>query len=152
MQNKRDMKAGVLLTAIGIGVIIWSVRLQVGTLIRPLPGFFPCLIGIGIVVLSLILVAEGWLGRGEAAPPQAGGNWKRQSIMVAGLAVYVTIMVPLGYIPATIFIAAVTLRMHGVTSWKVIGLTSLILPVTVYFLFTKLLGVELPAGILTFLG
>ncbi len=72
--------------------------------------------------------------------------------MVAGLAIYVTIMVPLGYIPSTIFIVAVTLRMHRVTSWKVIGLTSLILPITVYFLFTKLLGVELPAGILSFLG
>ncbi len=151
MQNKRDMNAGVLLIMIGIGVIIWSIRLQVGTISKPLPGFFPLLVGLVIIALSLILLVKGWLGRGEASP-HADVKWKRQLIMVAGLAVYVMIMVHLGYIPSTIFIVAVTLRMHGVMSWKVISLTSLILSVTVYFLFTQLLGVELPAGILSFLG
>jgi hypothetical protein len=37
-------------------------------------------------------------------------------------------------------------------SWKVISLSSLILSVGAYFLFTRMLGVELPAGILPFLG
>lgn len=150
MQNPRDIKAGILLMMIGIGVIIWSIRLQVGTLLKPLPGFFPLVVACGLVVLSLILVVKGYLGRGDA--PQTEIKWKWQSIMAAGLVMYIMIMVPLGYIPSTILITAVTLRMHGVTSWKVISLTSLILPVMVYVLFTKLLGVDLPAGILSFLG
>ena len=152
MRNKRDVNAGVFLTVIGILVVIWSIRLQLGTLTKPQPGFFPFITGLGIVALSLVLLIKGWLGRVKAAPqPQSGGKWKRQSLMAASLAVYVLIMVPMGYIPSTIFIVAATLRIHGVTSWRVINLTSLILPVTLYFLFTQLLGVELPAGILSFL-
>ncbi len=149
MQNKRDMIGGVLLILIGIGVIIWSIRLQVGTLLRPLSGFFPLLVGFMIIVLSLILFVRGWLGRGKA--PQAFGNWQRPTIMVAGLAIYAVVLDPLGYIPSTIFISAVALRILEVRSWKVISLSSLVLSVTVYFLFTRVLGVELPAGILTFL-
>lgn len=72
--------------------------------------------------------------------------------MLAALAVYAVLLEPLGYIPSTIFIAMVTLRILGVMSWKVIILTSAVLSVSVYYLFTQLLGVELPAGVLSFLG
>jgi putative tricarboxylic transport membrane protein len=150
MQNKRDVMASLFLIMIGIAVIVWSIRLQVGSLLRPMPGFFPFLVGFGIIALSLILLMQGWLGRGTA--PKAYGRWQRPLIMVAGLAVYSVILDPLGYVLSTIFIAALTLRILGVVSWRVIGTSSLVLSVSVYFLFTRLLGVELPAGVLSFLG
>jgi putative tricarboxylic transport membrane protein len=150
MRNKRDVIASLFLIMIGIAVIVWSIRLQVGSLLRPMPGFFPFLVGFGIIALSLILLMQGWLGRGTA--PKAYGRWQRPLIMVAGLAVYSVILDPLGYVLSTIFIAALTLRILGVMSWKVIGASSLVLSVSVYFLFTRLLGVELPAGVLSFLG
>ena len=150
MQNRRDMAASVLLIMIGIAVIVWSIRLQVGTLLRPMSGFFPFLVGFGMIALSLILLVRGWLGRGTA--PKAYGEWQRPLIMVAGLAVYSLVLDPLGYILSTLFIAVVTLRILGVVSWKVIGVSSLALSVSVYLLFTRLLGVELPAGVLSFLG
>jgi putative tricarboxylic transport membrane protein len=150
MRNKRDVIASLLLILIGIAVIVWSIRLQVGTLLRPLAGFFPFLVGFGIIALSLVLLVQGWLGHSKA--PKAYGRWQRPLIMVVGLAVYSVILDPLGYILSTIFIAIVTLRILGVMSWKVIGLSSVVLSVSVYFLFTQLLGVELPAGVLSFLG
>ena len=150
MQNKRDMMGSILLILTAIGVIIWSIRLQVGTLLKPLPGFFPFLVGFVIIALSLILLIQGGLGRGKA--PQPFGNWQRPSIMVAGLVVYTGILEPLGYVLSTIFIAALTLRIMGLTSWRVISMSSLVLSVGVYFLFTRFLAVELPAGILPFLG
>jgi putative tricarboxylic transport membrane protein len=149
MHNKRDMTAGLLLIAIGIAVIIWAIRLQVGTLLRPLPGFFPLLVGSGIVALSIILFIRGWRGGGKA--PRPYGDWQRPAIMVAGLAVYALILAPVGYILSTIFIAMVTLRVLGLRSWKVIGLSSVVLSVTVYFVFSRLLDVELPAGVFSFL-
>jgi putative tricarboxylic transport membrane protein len=150
MQNKRDVIASVFLIVIGIAVLLWSIRLQVGTLLRPMPGFFPFWVGFGIIALSLVLLVQGWRGRGKA--PKAYGNWQRPLIMVAGLAVYSVVLDPLGYILSTLFIAAITLRILGVLSWKMIGVSSLVLSVSVYFIFTRLLGVELPAGILSFLG
>lgn len=149
MQNKRDVIASVLLIAVGAGVVIWSFRLQVGTLLRPLAGFFPLLVGCAIVLLSLVLLFRGWQGFGKA--PQPYGDWQRPSIMVGGLAVYALILAPLGYIPSTIFIAMVTLRVLGLKSWKVITVSSVVLAVAVYLVFTRLLDVELPAGIFSFL-
>lgn len=150
MQNKRDVMAGIFLSTIGIAVIIWAFRLEVGTLTAPLAGFFPLVVGCGIVSLSLILVFSGWLGRGEA--PQAYGKLQKPVIMIAALSIYAVLLNPLGYILSTIFIAAVTLRILGVTSWKLISMSSITLSVSVYYLFTQLLNVELPPGILTFLG
>jgi hypothetical protein len=63
MQNKRDVISSVVLILIGLAVIVWSIRLQVGTLLRPIPRFFPFLVGFGIIALSLILLVQGWLGR-----------------------------------------------------------------------------------------
>ena len=138
-----------MLIAVGIVVIVYSSQLQIGTLLRPQPGFFPFLVGLGIITLSSILIIQALLGRSEI--PKLYGNWQRPSIMVASLAVYSVILTPLGYILSTIFIAAVTLRVMGIRSWRVIGVVSLTLSVTVYFLFTKALEVELPPGILSFL-
>ena len=150
MQNKRDVFASVFLIVIGIAVIVWAFRLQVGTLLRPLAGFFPLLVGSGIIALSLVLLFRGWLGRGPA--PRPYGRWRKPAVMLAALAVYAVLLEPLGYIPSTIFIGMVTLRILGVMSWKVVILSSVVLSVSVYYLFTQLLGVELPAGVLSFLG
>lgn len=149
MQNKRDVGASLLLIMVGIAVIVWAFRLKVGTMLRPLAGFFPLLVGVGIVGLSLVLLFEGWLGRGAA--PKPFGRWQKPVMMIVALVVYAVLLEPLGYILSTIFIAAVTLRILGVASAKLIGVSSVVLSVSVYFLFTRLLGVELPAGILTFL-
>jgi putative tricarboxylic transport membrane protein len=149
MQNRRDVIASVFLIVIGIAVIIWAFRLQVGTLLRPLAGFFPLLVGSGIIALSLVLLFRGWIGRGPA--PRPYGRWQKPAVMLGALAVYAVLLEPLGYIPSTIFIAVVTLRILGVMSWKVLILSSVVLSVSVYYLFTQLLGVELPAGILSFL-
>jgi putative tricarboxylic transport membrane protein len=150
MQNKRDVTAAILLTLIGIAVIVWAFRLQVGTLLRPLAGFFPLLVGVAVIVLSLILFVQGWLGRGEA--PKAFGRWQKPVVMLAALGIYAFLLEPLGYIPSTIFIAAVTLRILGVVSWSLIAVSSVVLSVVVYVLFTQFLGVELPAGVLSFFG
>lgn len=58
----------------------------------------------------------------------------------------------MGYVPATILIAGVILRVLGVTSWRALGLNSVILSVGTYLLFARILGTELPAGVLEFLG
>jgi putative tricarboxylic transport membrane protein len=150
MQNKRDMISGIFISLVGFAVIIWGFRLEVGTLTTPLAGFFPLIVGCGMVGLSAILTLMGWLGR--SGRPQAFGKLQKPAIMIAALAIYTVLLDPLGYILSTIFIAAVTLRILGVTSWKVISISSLTLSVSVYFLFTKFLSVELPAGVLTFLG
>jgi len=64
----------------------------------------------------------------------------------------VAILEPLGYVLSTMLIAAVILRVLGVRLWRVLGVTSLAVSVGTYLLFARVLGIDLPAGILEFLG
>ncbi len=154
MWNRRDIVASILLILLGMGVIIESIRLKVGTPLMPQPGFFPLLGGLFLVGLSMVLLVRAWRGSGDASqqPREAFGELRRPMILVACLAVYAAVMEPVGYILPTVFIAVVVLRVLGVTSWKVVGLASLGLSIGTYVLFGRLLGIDLPAGILSFIG
>lgn len=149
MRNKRDVIFGSLLIPLGIAVIIGSIRLKLGTPLHPQSGFFPFLAGFLLIALSLILFIRGWLGRGERHQPL--GELRNVIILVACLGGYVAVLEPLGYVLSTILISAAVLRSMGVTSWKVLSLGSLILSVGAYLLFRWILGIELPAGLLSFL-
>ncbi len=145
-RNWGNVIASLLFLLIGVGVTIGALKLRVGTPVRPQPGFFPFVAGMIVIGLSSVLMVQGWLGRGKKAEP-FGEIW-RPACLVAGIAVYVAILDPLGFALATIFISVVILRILGVKSWRVLGVSSLILSFGTYFLFARLLGVELPAGIL----
>jgi putative tricarboxylic transport membrane protein len=154
MQNRGDIIGSSVLMVIGIGVTIWSIRLHIGTPLMPEPGFFPFIGGILLAGLSMILLVQGWLGRNKAPrqPQEAFGEWRRPLILVVSMSVYTAVLEALGYVLPTIVLAAVILRVLGVTSWKVLVLASVSLSAGTYYLFGRLLGIELPAGILPFLG
>ena len=154
MQNRGDLIGSAALILVGIGVVIGSIRLQVGTLSMPQPGFFPLVGGLLLIGLSLILLVQGWVGRGTAPrqPREAFGEWRRPLILVVSMSVYTGVLEAFGYVLPTIAIAVVILRLLGVTSWKVLILASVGLSVGTYYLFGRIMGIELPAGVLSFLG
>jgi putative tricarboxylic transport membrane protein len=157
MQNRSDLIGSVVLIFIGIGVVIGSIRLHVGTPLMPQPGFFPFLGGLLLAGLSLVLLVQGWLGRDKAPrqPLEAGaafGEWRRPLILVVSMGVYTAVLEWMGYVLPTMALAVLILRVLRVTSWKVLILTSVGLSVGTYVLFGRLLGIDLPAGVLPFLG
>lgn len=154
MQYRSDIIGSVLLIFLGIGVIIESIRLKVGTPLMPQPGFFPFLGGFLLAGLSVALLVHGWRGRGKESlkTGESFGEWRRPAILVAGMCVYTAVLESLGFVLPTLIIAILILRVLGVKSWKVLIVSSLGLSVGTYILFRRILGVELPSGILTFLG
>ena len=149
-RNWSDIIGSLILILIGASVVVGSIRLHIGTPTTPQPGFFPFLGGAILIGLSLILLAYGWLGHGKRI--EAFGEIRRPAILVVAMAGYVGVLDRLGYVPATFLISLVILRVLGVKSWKVLGLASVLLAGGTYLLFARLLGIELPAGILEFLG
>ena len=84
MWNRTDTIGSVLLILVGIGVMVESIRLQVGTPLRPQPGFFPFLGGFLLIGLSLVLLVRVWLGRGKPSGQgrQAFGEVYRPLILI----------------------------------------------------------------------
>ena len=107
-----------------------------------------------LIGLSLLFLVQAWLPRGRAGqrPLEAFGEWRRPLILVVGMGVYTAVLEWLGYILPTVLLSAVILRILGVTSWKKLSVASLGLSIGTYFLFARLLGIELPSGILPFLA
>jgi len=153
MRNRTDIIGSVLLIFIGIGVVIESLRLQLGTPLMPQPGFFPFLGGSLLIGLSIILLIQGWLQRDNSSPQprKVAGGLRKPVILIVGLSVYTAALSSLGYVLPTIILVAVILRVLGVTAWKVLVLASLGLSVGAYVLFGRILGIDLPTGVLPFL-
>jgi hypothetical protein len=64
----------------------------------------------------------------------------------------VAVLDSVGYVIGTFIASGLILRILNVKSWRVLLLTSLCLSIGTYILFDKLLGIELPVGILVRLG
>ena len=154
MQNRTDIIGSVLLILIGLGVVIESIRLKLGTPLMPQPGFFPFIGGALLIGLALVLLVQGLRRRADSTrqPGEAIGTLGKPAILIVGLCVYTATLEPLGYVLPTIVLVAVILRVLGVTSWKVLGLASIGLSVGAYILFGRILGIDLPTGVLPFLG
>jgi putative tricarboxylic transport membrane protein len=141
---KGDVFAGMLGLVVGSAVVAGGAALRIGTPLDPEPGFFPLLGGVGLIASSSALLVQSRLARSSGGA--AFGEMRRPAILVVALGVYVAILEPVGYVAATVLIAAVILRVLGVTSWVGLVAGSIALPVVTWLLFARLLGVELPTG------
>ena len=152
----RIIFAGILVLA---GVYFWATSqiptLEIGD---PLgPKAFPRLLGIGLLITAAMLLAEMIKAR-KAPPPAeskpAGDAGVSTYKIVAGIVVvtgiYFVLFERLGYAVATsLFLLVMTSYFHK-GKWVTNVLTSVLYSFISYYVFTKLLGVNLPAGILPF--
>jgi putative tricarboxylic transport membrane protein len=134
---KGDVFAGMLGLVVGSAVVAGGAALGIGTPLEPEPGFFPFLGGIGLIASSSALLVQSQLARSSGGA--AFGEVRRPAILVVALGVYVAILEPVGYVAATLLIAAVIL-------WVGLVAGSIALPLVTWLLFARLLGVELPTG------
>ena len=145
-RNWIDIVGSLFFFLAGAGTIIGAFKLKVGTPLHPQPGFFPFLGGTILAALSSILLVQAWLERGKK--DGTFGEVRRPAILVIGIAIYLAILDPLGYVLATIFLNSVILRMLGMKSWKGLVASSVALSLGTYLLFCRILNVELPVGVL----
>ena len=150
MKNAGDLLGSVFLFVLGVGAIIGAVRLQVGSLTEPQPGFFPFVGGLVVAVFSAILFLQGWLGKSREQA--AFGEIGRPALLLAVMILLVLVLDRLGYVIGTFIASILILRILGVKSWRALILTSLCLSVGTYVLFDRLLGVDLPVGLLSRFG
>jgi len=150
MKNSADIVAGLVLIIVGMGAIVGAIGLRVGTPTEPQPGFFPFLSGVSILVLSSIILVQGWLGRTQSSI--SFGEIRRPAMLITVLIAFVGLLEPLGYLITSPLIVVLALRIMGIKSWKVLLTTSLGLAIGTFVLFDRLLGITLPVGILSRLG
>lgn len=146
MARLDDVITGVLLLALGVGVCVRAVGLDVGTATSPGPGFFPFLGGLTLSALAGLLAVRGWRGQSDARA-SGGGLW-RPVALVGGLIAYTALLETAGFPLATAALGALVLFVLDTRNWLVIAGASILLAATSYLVFKVWLGVDLPPGIL----
>ncbi len=157
-----DTVAGVVILLLGVWVLWQAASLRQGPGYAAVgPRTFPVIVGLGLLGSGLGLLAATWRGWRRALPetgaegPDAevvegaediGTDW-RTLLAVAGLlAVYIALFKPLGFILVSIALLPVGAWALGSRSPLRDLLAGVGVSVATYLLFTRLLGLELPAG------
>ena len=140
-----DTIAGVLIALFGAW-FLWEA-----TLLREGPGYaavgprvFPLIVGTGLLVSGLAVLVGGL--RAGHQPDHLPTDWRTLGLMAVALAGLILLWRPLGFIlTATPFLVAGA-RVLGSRSLIRDVVAGVLVSVGTYALFTRLLGLELPAG------
>jgi putative tricarboxylic transport membrane protein len=147
VSKKSDVVGSVIFCAIGLAAMFMAINLDLGKITAPGPGFFPFLGAVLLTSVSILLLVAALSGRSTGSSAFAD-VWKRPAVMFVGSLVYVAIMNFTGFTVATFFLAMLVLRVLEKRNWWLDVAVSLVLAVGAHGLFSTLLEVPLPKGML----
>jgi len=145
----------VALLAIGVVVVLDGLNQATSTSASGVgAGFVPKVVGVALVVLSLLLMVQ--LARGRHGEPDEGEGdvdvrstkWVPFSVCVAAVLIFIVAVEPVGYLIVSAVTFWLTAWAMGARSHWRSAVIAVVLSLVVYLSFTRLLGIDLPAGIL----
>lgn len=147
--TRQERRFGIFMLLLGVAVIFYvSSQLKIGDLTKPGPGFFPLICAIGIIIITAI-----WVGLGMRAKAKNEPLWEKGQLIgplkaLIVITVYTAIMETLGYILSTfIFLIAWQFIVES-EKWKKTAIIAVVGTAAMYMLFSYLLSVPLPVGML----
>ena len=147
---KKDQISGAFWLFVALIVIWQSLQVQMGNYRSPGPGFIPFCVGLGMAVISVVIILRSifltsdakltsWLTRESAI---------RLGIVTIGLLLYAFLFVYLGFPLSTFFLLIFLLKGIEPQPWRISVPLAVGITASVYFLFRVFLKCELPRGIL----
>jgi hypothetical protein len=136
---------------VGLLLSIWSTRYQIGSVIQPGPGFLPLGLGLFVVLLSLILVAQGARSSHivqTLSTTSLFPGWKKVAYTVSILILAIFFFERIGYLLTFFLVIMFLMRAAGPESWKKIFTVAFCSALGIYLVFVLLLEQPLPRGLL----
>jgi len=145
-RNNRDFWAGVMLIVVGAGSVIIARNYSFGTSLRMGPGYFPSVLGGGLVLFGLYLVVVG-LKRNEKM--EAGDSWSLRALIVLplSLVLFGLLMEHAGFIPALLVLIFGSAAAS--TEFKLVEVLLLAVGLTAFSVALFIYGLGLPYPLLT---
>lgn len=142
-----DSVLGVIFALAGAAILQQALNLQPIAGMSVGPGLFPSIVGGAMALLGMALAVQGWVvpvDLEDDAPPFV--TWFAVSILAAIVAV-IFVMPYLGFLVSGIIFAFVVVMLSQ-GGWISALIFSPIATAVIYYLFTMVLRVPLPRGIL----
>jgi putative tricarboxylic transport membrane protein len=133
------------LLVISAGYTIMALKVPIGTITAPGPGFMPLILGILAFALTLIYVITSM----KAAPLKISWQWPnlkegRFLPFLLGIVVFAFIFMPLGFEISTLLLGIYLMKVTGVKGWARPVIYSAIVVGLLYLIFKAWLNVPLP--------
>ncbi len=146
----RDKWSSLFWVGAGLVICIFSVRLSLGTLRSPGPGFLPFISGALLAALAFVAYLQV---RGRSSPPkEMKPIWSdsrrglRMILTFIALLAYAVGMEYLGFLMSTFLFIAFLLKFIEPQRWRVVLLGSILASGVSYCVFELILQVQLPKG------
>jgi putative tricarboxylic transport membrane protein len=160
MPRRSDAWSAGVLALLALFALLESMRLHVGAVTRPGPGFFPLVLSLALGTVALALIVAARRARDGAPPAPGAGAEARGTAMIAradlgrllatvvALAVYVAVFERLGFVLATVGFLAFLFGALGRYPWPVAVGAGVVVTLAAWLIFDTWLGVRLPPGML----
>lgn len=146
--HKWDRVTGYVLLVIGVVTLWGAVRLSMGTLKHPGPGFFPFLLGVVLILFSIALVLEHWEKDEKPQPFWPARTWLRPLLGVASLTFYALLADFGGFLITTFLFLVLWMAVIERLRWRTVLSISIATTAALYLIFSFFLEVPLPQGFL----
>ncbi len=145
--RRYDQIIGLIWFALGSGMAIEGINLGLGNLNLPGTGFMSFLVGGTLGLCGLILTI--WVSLKEKANEDKiweGKNWKNLVFPILSLFVYAFLMEGLGFLITTFLFQFFLLKLTAPKRWLGPLLSSILIAICCYLIFSIGLKVTLPKG------
>lgn len=149
--DKQDLAGGAAWIVLSVFAFSDSLRLGIGALRTPGPGFIPFWASLFLAIFACILMGSNLLSK-PALRPKNGArvpNPRNALIVIAALAFYCLALEKIGYLLGTCGLMLVLFGLGKMNSWVTV-FASVVTALSSYGLFAHVLGTPLPKGILGF--
>ena len=159
-KGTKDTILSVLIFVIGAAIVLSGIHynnVSITTAGNLPAGVFPIICGVILMLLAVLLFVETKFihkKAGEIIEKYVGPDIKEGLLTIGLFAAYILLYRPLGFIVASVlylFAQMMVLSDHRNLKPILFAVISIVLPITVYFLFTRAFSLLLPKGILKFL-
>jgi putative tricarboxylic transport membrane protein len=150
-----ELVAALVLTGVGIAMLVETRNIRVLATANAVgPRFVPYVVGGAATLVGLWLVIA--VLRGDKAAPEDSEDvdvtqktdWRTLAGLVATFVLYIAIIEPVGYLLSTMVLFGCTAFTLGARRPRSLVLATLLVPFVTFMLFTRVLGIYLPNGIL----
>ena len=155
-----NLVASVLLLAFEIWAYVQTLGFKIVKKAAVQPASFPQIMCIGMMIFTVVLLLQSIIKLQKMDPndpmmaPAASINVLKNKGVQAGLFVivlciaYAALFEVLGYVLISAIVAAIIMWLIGKRDVKQIVLVSVLVPLAMWFVFYKLLTVNIPMGVL----
>ncbi len=149
-----ELVANLIWVLLGFGICFFSVRLRLWDAAGPGSGFLPFIAGLFVGLTGLVLLLQESASRRRAR--RAAPFWEgraarnRAGLVVIALCVMAYVMPILGFLVAATLVMTFLLGLTERTPVAAALALALVSSLSIYWLFTSLLQVRLPRGLLGF--